>query len=532
MIPLDFLKAVASEQGVSDTELEALSLALEGESILAIATKLDIRPEAVRKRLGEVYKKFRIGGAGPGKLAKLQQMLVSIYQKDQKQQIFATLPEPVDGETAIAQPRHDWSEAPDVSIFYGREKDLTQLSHWIVEERCRLVALLGTIGIGKTALSVKLAQQIQNEFDFVIWRSLRHPIPPRNFIIDLLQFFHPQRKSYLPENLDELISLLLEQFKTSRCLVILDNFETILRPGDFAGHYLDEKYKKYGELLRRVGEEPHQSCLIFTSTEKPREIALDEGETFPVRSWEMAGLNNEEAAEILKSKRLTDEAKWGNLINVYRGNPLALKIVSTTIQELFGGSVVQFLKQRATWVVRDMRDLIDREFQRLSDLEKEIANWLAIVGHPIFVTDLKPNIWIPISELKLFEALESLGRRSLLEKNLAGFTLPPVVMDYVKNLLVEQILEEIFQSIRTGKPENLELLKHYCLIIEPEKEEKTESENQSFIERVVESLGQVVRNKTSFQEQLQQISTKLQQSSPLEVGYAIDNLQNLIEKFK
>ena len=260
MIPLDFLKAVASEQGVSNTELEALSLALEGEAILAIATKLDIRPEAVRKRLGEVYKKFRIAGAGPGKLAKLQQILVSLYQKDQKHLNLDLLPEPATSETAIAQPRQDWSEAPDVSIFYGRTEDLTQLSQWIEEEHCRVVALLGMIGIGKTALSVKLAQQIQEKFNFVIWRSLRHAPVAKDFLGELLLLLSQQRKTFLPDSLDERISLLLEYFKASRCLVILDNLETILRRGDFAGHY-EEKYKGYGELLRRLGEEPHLSLI-------------------------------------------------------------------------------------------------------------------------------------------------------------------------------------------------------------------------------------------------------------------------------
>ncbi|MFB2921047.1 helix-turn-helix transcriptional regulator [Aerosakkonema funiforme] len=531
MIPLDFLKAIASAQGVSDTELEALSLALEGESILAIATKLDIRPEAVRKRLGEVYKKFRITGAGPGKLAKLQQILVSLYQKEQKQFNFDVLTEPAIGETAIAQSRQDWSEAPDVSIFYGRSEDLTQLSHWIVEEHCRVVALLGMIGIGKTALSVKLAQQLKDNFDCVIWRSLRHTAPARDFIADLLQFLSHQRKPFLPESLDERISLLLEHFKTSRCLVILDNLETILRRGDFAGHY-EEKYKGYGELLRRLGEEPHQSCLILTSTEKPREIALEEGENLPVRSWQLAGLKDDEAAEILKSKRLKDEPQWGNLIKLYRGNPLALKIVSTTIQEIFCGSVLQFLKQRPSLVLRDMRDLIQEEFERLSELEKEIANWLAIVGYPIFLTDLKTNIWIPISELKLFEALESLGRRSLIEKTSSGFTLPPVVMEFLKNQLVEKMTAEIIELITNEKPEKLAIIKYYCLGIELEKKKEPESGNQTTIEKIIENLRQVVRNQSSLQEQLNQISIKLQENSNLEVGYAIDNVQNLIAKIK
>jgi len=69
-------------------------------------------------------------------------------------------------------PIQDWGEAPDVSVFYGRNAELTMLEQWIVSDRYRLVALLGMGGIGKTALSVKLAEQIQGEFEYVIWRSL------------------------------------------------------------------------------------------------------------------------------------------------------------------------------------------------------------------------------------------------------------------------------------------------------------------------------------------------------------------------
>ena len=77
IIPLDFLQTLAAERDVSQGELEVASLALlEGESIAAIAVKLDLKPEAVRKRLGEVYKKFEIGGKGPGKMAKLQQLQI------------------------------------------------------------------------------------------------------------------------------------------------------------------------------------------------------------------------------------------------------------------------------------------------------------------------------------------------------------------------------------------------------------------------------------------------------------------------
>ena len=58
-------------------------------------------------------------------------------------------------------PRVDWGDAPDVTNFYGREWELDLLSEWVVEERCRVVSVLGQGGIGKSALVVRAVQQMQ-----------------------------------------------------------------------------------------------------------------------------------------------------------------------------------------------------------------------------------------------------------------------------------------------------------------------------------------------------------------------------------
>ena len=441
-------------------------------------------------------------------------------------------PTPLDLKNTIDQ-RQDWGEAVDVSVFYDRTEELGQLKQWIVDDRCRLVAILGMGGIGKTALSVKLAEQIQGEFEYVIWRSLRNAPPLEQILADFIQFLSNQKEIDLPTKLGARVSRLINYLRSSRCLLILDNTEIILRSGEgchgnrltsAAGHYR-EGYEGYGEFLNRVGELRHQSCLVMTSREKPREFVSLEGESLPVRSLQLTGLNPLEGRKIfhLKGSFAGSEAEWQAVIAHYAGNPLALKIVAAAVQELFDGKLADFLAilQQGVFVFDDIRDILDRQFERLSELEQEIMYWLAIEREAVTISELQSNLLSPLSRQKAIGTIKALFQRSLIEKQAAAFSQQPVVMEYMTDRLVNQFCE----SIVTG---DLAFFNNYFLIKAQAKEYVREIQTNLILKPIINELITILGSPKSVENQLARILSQLREQLPKTSGYGGGNILNLL----
>jgi NB-ARC domain len=441
------------------------------------------------------------------------------------------------GETPQSQ-LVDWGEAPDISVFCGRTQQITDLKQWIVAEHCRLVVLSGVGGIGKTTLSVKLAQQLQGEFDCVIWRSLRQAPTIANLLTYLMQFFDRSPQINLPVDVDERISQLIENLRSFKCLIVLDGFETILEPTKLAGHYR-EGYEKYGELIQRIAEQQHQSCLVIVTREMPQAIDLLVGDRSPVRALKLAGLNETEARDIFQAQDLSDEEKWIEVINIYQGNPLELKLVAPAIRELFNGKVSDFL-QRQTFVFGGIKALLNDQFKRLSDLEKTILYWLAIEGSPVSLEQLADCLLFPVSESDILEALSSLLRRELIDKNArsgqAEFVLHQVLMQYVTEQLTNQACQEIFSFFKNQKPDEskIQLLKSHLVFKNQQLNlsAKAAIEENSIAISVKDHLTKLFKSNSKSYEQLNKVYSLLQNQSWIEIGYIEENFQNLLALMK
>ncbi len=349
---------------------------------------------------------------------------------------------------AGGEPRVDWGDALDVPSFYGREGELAVLTQWVVEERCRVVSIEGMGGIGKSALATRVMHQIAPHFEVVIWRSLRDA-PSCEALLDecLLQLLAPQPLGLVPASLERRLSLLMEHLRVQRALVVLDNLETLLEEGEGTGR-MRPGYEGYAQLLHRVGETAHQSCLLLTSREKASSLALLEGSRKPVRALRLAGLDAVASEQLLEERELLGSAHdRARLAEVYAGNPLALNIVAQTIVELFGGEIAAFLEQGEV-VFGSVRELLHEQFVRLSALEQSVLLWLAIVREPVNLEELMALPGAPKPRGQMLEAVEALRRRSLIERGQRPgcFTLQAVVLEYATARLIAEAASEIEQG--------------------------------------------------------------------------------------
>src|SRR6266567_825003 len=344
-------------------------------------------------------------------------------------------------------PRMDWGDALAVPTFYGRERELALLSQWMLQERCRMVSVLGLGGIGKSALVVSAMHQLAAHFQVVLFRSLRDALSCEALLDDCLQVLAPQPLDLSLASLESRISRLLEHLRSSRVLLVLDNLESLLEEGEVRGH-LRPGYEGYARLLRRVGETGHSSCLLLTSREKPAELRALEGSRSPVRALRLVGLEAAACEQLLAEHELVGSPEeQARLVEGYAGNPLALKIVAQTIAELFGGEIGPFLAG-GTAVFGSLADLLDEQVARLSALEQTLLYWLAIVREPVTLEELRAVLVAPLPGMQILEAVEGLRRRSLIERGQrpGSFTLQSVVLEYVTAELVAQASEEIEQG--------------------------------------------------------------------------------------
>src|SRR6266699_1429092 len=465
----------------------------------------------------------------------LDELWLSALLGERPPPLTSVAPEPAKGTSVsalpLAQPARDrrveWEEALDVPRFYGREPELATLEQWVVQERCRVVSVLGLGGIGKSALAATLMHRMVEHFEVVLFRSLRDAPSCEAWLADCLQVLSPPSRQPLvsvPASLEGRLSLLLERLHERRALLVLDNLEALLQEGESGGHYRPG-YEGFGLVLRRVGETVHQSCLLVTSREKPADLVPLEGTRSPVRTLRLAGLDASACEQLLSEKGIigTPEER-ARLVEAYAGNPLALKVVAETISDLFAGAIGPFLKQSVV-IFGSIEELLAEQVARLSTVEQTVLRSLAIAREPLGLEELLTLLVTPPRQGQLLSAVDTLRRRSLIERgNLPGsVTLQSVVLEYMTGLLIAEATSEVVQS-------RLERRIGHGLSQARAGEDVRQMQERLIVAPILARLRSVYPGRAEVEEHLLALFAQLRERADAAQGYGPANLVALLRQ--
>lgn len=245
---------------------------------------------------------------------------------------------------------------------------------------------------------------------------------------------------------------------------------------------------------------------------------------------ELDGLSGADAQVLLQALGVTgSEAEFIALSDCYSGNPFALKTIANIIKQFFGDQVVEFLKQNTIVLSDPLSGVLQQQFDRLSELEREITYWLAIAESPVSLVQLEKLLTLPLSQAQILEALISLQYRSLLEGIITEtdvrFGLRPMMQKLVRDDFVEQATVELCTALRSQDMEMLDLLKRYLLV---NATTNTFIVNPKCLNALKGRLLYQVRPALKLVSKLTELLTRSQQSGG-EAGYSDRNLSALLK---
>ena len=335
------------------------------------------------------------------------------------------------------RPKQNWNEGKMIpSVFYGRETELKLLQEWIEQEHCQLIKIWGLCGSGKTLLMIKLASQMQEEYELIIWRSLASV--PR--VSDLLKDLLLTEFNITEKDESKLLSRLIAQMQLYSCLIMLDGVETILQSQALNGQYLSG-YEDYEQLFDAVEATSHRSCMVVTCLENFGRGRARQNYG-AVRNLRLSGLSTRAAKLLLEPEQIKLNDVIQQLIDYYQGNPAILLTAARIIRELFNGNTEEFLEQQSL-VFGEIEEFLNKSFSRLSVLETEILYWLAGESQPMTLKAIQNGIPLSIYDVELIRALESLSQRALIEsqrlEERSVFVLTPTIREFVTNQFVAQV---------------------------------------------------------------------------------------------
>ncbi len=213
----------------------------------------------------------------------------------------------------------------DETGFIGRIKIKQRIDKTL--NKNSIIVLTGDAGIGKTSLILDKCHEYKrntNLFDEIKWFTFKTQKFSNNEIIELNKSLYASEYFESDKNKKDLTTNLIKYIQSKKCLLILDNLETVL----------DQTFK---DFLDKTHEIDHDSKIIITSREP-----VDSGVTIKVEKFD-----NQEAESLFRkySNYLSlENLKKLNSIEILKlnnqrdNNPLGIRL---SLDDVYNGTTVE-----------------------------------------------------------------------------------------------------------------------------------------------------------------------------------------------
>jgi predicted ATPase len=295
-------------------------------------------------------------------------------------------------QSAISQPKFTGIPATlhnlpqQLSSFIGRQKEVTHLKKLLVQDKARLLTLVGTGGCGKTRLSLQVASQVIDNFQDGVWFVELAPLSDSTLIAQIVA-----TTLGLSEQAGRPILITLSEYLRSRhLLLVLDNCE----------HLLEECLQLVANLLRASSNLQilassrealglnGETTFLVPSLTLPNSQELPAVDNLP--GYEAVRLFIERAGAANPNFVLTQEnaPEVVNLCQHLDGIPLAIELAAARIKVLTVEQVAARLDDRFRLLTggsravlkrqQTLRALVDWSYELLSPVEKRLLARLSV----------------------------------------------------------------------------------------------------------------------------------------------------------
>jgi len=313
-----------------------------------------------------------------------------------------------------------FSQLPDsIPVWKGRDELVENLTAKLVQilpdgtSPPKVLAIIGQGGMGKTSLAVKLAEALGVNWQKSVFQK-GGTLPGGDY--ECAMYFEAKEGTSFDDvagfllskglgiqaaevlkTADEKIAKIMAGLQQTRCLLVLDNLESILHPAVEAGNpdilAAAQVHRAispdWGKLLNALVYQQHQSQTILTSREVPADLAdsrypglAPDSELVHIEVLE--GVDFAAGVEILQQRKLTDtlaDLQW--ISQRVEGHVFLLTQLAA-----LGKGKPGFLRKHPELVTKNAEPMLREQLTRQSEAARDLLRRMCVLRVPIDVRGL------------------------------------------------------------------------------------------------------------------------------------------------